>query len=222
MSQYWPWWKVQKQHLTLARKTWYKADGYHSNPENTGSKPANTNQGTESFVCTNLKCGCRKVHEKAQNSHNHPVQNLGCSMQHPSRMAQTPWPAAPLLRLPLTPTPAEPRDPDLNHSATSTGSDWQLLCPAPCNLFLVHLLISQYSSFSHVFKLSLAAKFLLLMMLQCKARRGQPQLSAGQGLPSLLCLAFVARWLCQLHGHAARENNPATLTAPPEQDQTKT
>lgn len=106
--------------------------------------------------------------------------------------AQTPWSAAPVLRLPPTPTlPAQ--EPDLNHSAISIHSDWQLLCPAPCNLLLVHLFISQYSSFSCIFRLSLPAKFLLLMMLQCKARKGQPQLSAGQGLPSLLCLAFVAR-----------------------------
>lgn len=124
-------------------------------------------------------------------------------------VAQTPLSAAPVLRLPLTPTPAEPRGPDLNLSATSTDSDWQLLCPTPCNLFLVHLFISQYSSFSCIFKLSLAAKFLLLMMLQCKARKGQPQLSAGQGLPSLLsALLLWPGWFCQLHGHAARENKP--------------
>lgn len=108
-------------------------------------------------------------------------------------VAQTPRSAAAGLRLPLTPTPAQPRDPDLNHSAISMHSDWHLLCPTLCNLFLVHLFISQYSSFSCIFKLRLAAKFLLLMMLQCKARKGQPQLSAGQGLPSLFCLAFVAR-----------------------------
>lgn len=108
-------------------------------------------------------------------------------------VAQTPWSAAPVQRLTLTPTPAHPRDPDLNHSAISMHSGWRLLCPTPCNLFLAHLFISQYSSFSCIFKLRLAAKFLLLMMLQCKARKGQPQLSAGQGLPSLLCLAFVAR-----------------------------
>lgn len=81
--------------------------------------------------------------------------------------------------------------PAQSHSVISMPSDWQL-CPAPCSVFLAHLFSSQYSSFSCIFKLSLAAKFLLLLMLQCKARKGQPQLSAGQGLPPLLCLAFVA------------------------------
>lgn len=71
MSQYWPWRKIQK-HLTLPRKTQYKAVRYHNNSENTGCEPANANQDTGSFVCTHLKCGCKKAHEKAQNPHSHP------------------------------------------------------------------------------------------------------------------------------------------------------
>lgn len=98
---------------------------------------------------------------------------------------------------------------------TQTSSS--ALLPAICSL-------PSYS-FQLSFELtSLAAKFLLLVMPQCKARKGRPVLSASQG-PN--CHRFSASllwssWVCQLHGHAARENSSATLTAPPEQDQTKT
>lgn len=44
MSQYWPCWKVQKQHLTVARRTWHITGRYHSNSWHTGCKPANANQ----------------------------------------------------------------------------------------------------------------------------------------------------------------------------------
>lgn len=44
MSQYWPCWKAQNQHLTVARKTWHITDRYHSNSEHKGCKPANAHQ----------------------------------------------------------------------------------------------------------------------------------------------------------------------------------